>query len=237
MLVDISPLLAKTFTYLATNNSCILTLGSKYKALHMNVQYPSEHTIGGVRYDAEMHMGHTSVDPQGNYFPPGPSFSVVALTILLQKDDTLTQDDLLLSKLLTNLHADSSSPLPKTIPDPYGLFAPAGTALLVYPGSANVYPCGEVVTWVVRPDPVKITPALLNSIKSANMYLDKAVKVATASTPAGSNVRPIQPTNSRLVNTSFVKTISGSSLASSEMKVASLLLLPLSAVFILSVVY
>ena len=186
------------------DNTCIVNLSERNKALYMTVQYPSEHTVNGIRYDAEMHMVHQAVDDKDAPLA-GTAIRFASLTILLQEDGNLMEDDPMLAALLTDMFKDTqTSKTPKTIPEPYLLFAPENAQLYTYRGSFNMEPCNEIVTWVVRTEPVKITSALLEAIKAANLKLDKAVKVAGDFQP-GANVRPIQGTNGRTVNVGTVK--------------------------------
>ncbi len=137
----------------------------KLKQFHFHC--PSEHTLDGVAFDAEMHL--VNVSDAGN-------ISVIGVFIKEGKENVM------LNKLLKVLPANAGDK--NVITDevcPAGEFSP-DDEYYIYEGSLTTPPCTEGVNWFVRTKHIEASVEQIEALK----------KVMPAN-----NARPVQPINDR----------------------------------------
>lgn len=144
--------------------------GVPFEALQFHFHHPSEHTIKGKAYPAEVHLVHRNATGQ-----------LAVLGVLVTKTDADNPNfDLLLERL----------PMAANDSVHFNTLINVGTFLGVseqdeeyffYEGSLTTPPCTEGVRWIVRQRPIGAsTRQLLRLIKAL-----------------GENARPTQPVNGR----------------------------------------
>jgi carbonic anhydrase len=149
-----------------------------FELLQFHFHTPSEHSLGGLRHAAELHLVHKSTT--------NPNHLVVVALLFQRHPDHKSQ---LLDEVLTgyaNLpnasnpgsnitwHLNLASDLKLLRKEPY---------LYAYEGSLTTPPCSENVTWLVLSKP-------LNAL---------AQQLTALHTIMGSNARPTQLSNNRKV--------------------------------------
>lgn len=132
----------------------------KYMLDHVMVHSPSEHTIGGRYYPAEIQLVHRhkkkntirimaimlEVESAGNFhvMPNNSFFDTVWRSV--GKNGPVNENHLL---------------------DPYSELLPASLEYFSYYGSLTTPPCTENVKWMVYADARAISPTDLNMIRSS----------------------------------------------------------------------
>jgi carbonic anhydrase len=125
--------------------------GHRYELIQVHAHAPSEHTIDGRRFPAEMHLVHQHASGQ-----------LAVLAVLL--DEGAENPDL--RPLLPPFpDGDREEPLPAAIP-PMTLL-PVSLATYRYEGSLTTPPCTEGVRWLVLSTPLPASPAQLTSLAEA----------------------------------------------------------------------
>jgi carbonic anhydrase len=152
--------------------SSLVLDGVTYSLVQLHVHVPSEHTLGGRRFDAEMHLVHRSADGKR---------AVVALLFRSGADNAVLRP---LFDALPMREGESRS-AGKTL----DIAALLGSAprFLVYDGSLTTPPCTEGVRWLVAlpgATPLEISAADLTKLRLA-VHAD--------------NHRPLQERNGRAV--------------------------------------
>jgi len=143
--------------------------GVRYELEHFTLHRPSQERVGGMAYDMTMYLEHRSADGQ-----------VAILSVLLTTGEAPNP---LLQTLWNNLPLDRGR---EFVPDAMidlAAFLPTDPAHFLYIGSLPAPPCTEDVVWVVMKTPV---------IMSAD-------QLAVFARLYPRNIRPIQPTNGRLI--------------------------------------
>ena len=159
-----------------------LTAGPRtWKLAQFHFHVPSEHTIAGKRFDAELHLVHkndkgelavvgillqkgnadTALAPVFDHAPPSPPSSAPSAAREAKSIDGAIVD---LSPVLQSAFFGSNN------------------AYYTYSGSLTIPPCSENVTWLIAATPDQISEAQLNALTSAI---------------GEKNARPIQPRNAR----------------------------------------
>jgi carbonic anhydrase len=139
----------------------------------------SEHTLGGLRYPAELHLVHQGVDDPTK---------LAVLGVFLKLDDigsALSVDEAALSKIKENGQSTSikDQVLNVKLPDNCGSFAR-------YEGSLTTPPCSENVIWTVFTDPLGITTKQIALLRSVKDYRGSVIH---------KNYRPVQNLNDRKI--------------------------------------
>lgn len=172
----------------ATYNGIVYTLHQ----FHFHA--PSEHTIGGGEFDAELHMVHLSANSD-----------ILVLGVFLQAmDDSTIADNTYLKphwevsdsygNNTTTKYSEYYGVSGTTI-DAYALL-PASREYYTYSGSLTTVPCTEGLTWIVFAEPVAIGATdLANLITSVKEYPD----TITLEQYKWNDGRPTQPLNGRTV--------------------------------------
>lgn len=181
-----------------------------YVALQFHIHTSSEHTVGGKRFGAELHIVHYS-EEQGRY-------AVVGMLI----DPSSPTDNPLFGKIMSEFQAAAAKTAEacETYLDPfvgeaveqpevlcgadtfniYDLL-PTNATFYQYDGGLTTPPCSEVVWWNLAAEPVMISVAQYYHFVSLTFsYRDGSTcKPATIASPSGSTSRPTQPLNGRMV--------------------------------------
>lgn len=169
--------------------------GIEYTLHQFHFHAPSEHTIGGGEFDAELHMVHISA-----------ASDILVLGVFLEAmdDSTIAENTYLkphweVSDEYGNGTATKYSEYygvtGKNI-DAYSLL-PASREYYTYSGSLTTVPCNEGLTWLVFAEPVAIGATdLANLITSVKEYPD----TITLEEYKWYDGRPTQPLNGRIVS-------------------------------------
>lgn len=159
-----------TIVYTAKNpdTSHLLVNNVDYKLLQFHYHIPSEHTVMATSYPLEIHFVHQNADKQ-----------LAVVGVLATVGDTNPN----IQKILTNLptKTDQTSDLLQL--DVSSLI-PAKSPTYTYSGSLTTPPCSEQVQWLLKAEPITLSPAQLTVLSS--LY-------------QGNN-RPVMPQGSRVVN-------------------------------------
>lgn len=141
-----------------------------FQALQFHFHHPSEHTIKGKAYPAEVHLVHRSATGQ-----------LAVLGILVTKADN---DNPNFDQFLEHLPMVANDSVRFSTPINVGTFlgmSEKDEESFFYEGSLTTPPCTEGVRWIVRQRPIGAsTRQLLRLIKAL-----------------GENARPTQPVNGR----------------------------------------
>jgi len=122
-----------------------------YQLVQFHFHAPSEHTINGVRYDAELHLVHINVIGQ----------TAVVAVLLKSSAAGLAIFDTIMANSPT-------SPGGTELSEEVNVFdlLPFGRGFYRYAGSLTTPACSEGVQWFVMQDPVPITPGALAKLHS-----------------------------------------------------------------------
>ncbi len=179
-------------TALCTNLYLILN-GTQYNLVQIHFHSPSEHTIGGGYYDAEVHLVHKSA----------VSNKLLVVGVLLEAASTqftTPSNNTFLNTLWiaggtstlagTSVVVEESSNL---VLSPYETFLPGRSSHYTYNGSLTVPPCYELVTWLLYDEPVRMSQSDYFMLRSASATL----KTNVLSASGNSNRYPSMPRNNR----------------------------------------
>ena len=124
--------------------------GVGYELTQFHLHEPAEHTVDGVRADAELHLVHTAADG-----------SLAVLGVLL----TEGAEDVALQPYLDALPGTPGETSAPASVDPAALL-PADHATYRYTGSLTTPPCSEDVEWLVLQQPVSASAAQLAGFRA-----------------------------------------------------------------------
>jgi len=151
--------------------------------LQFHIHAPSEHTIDGKHYDAELHLVHKDTDEDelaviGVFFDRvkggnrhNPFIESLRVNDLRERDSMIVPEIPLFEELVRKLKTDK---------------------IYNYPGSLTIPPCGENVNWIVVDDPQPISDEQLMDLKT---YWSKNVEFAGGN----GNNREVQPLHDRII--------------------------------------
>uniref|UniRef100_A0A7E4W3J6 Carbonic anhydrase n=1 Tax=Panagrellus redivivus TaxID=6233 RepID=A0A7E4W3J6_PANRE len=147
----------------------------------------SEHTVGGLHYSAELHLVHVRADlplDVAQTTPDGITVIGVFMALGVQSS-ALTGLEGAIDKISTfGTKVQVNHFLPQTL-------LPVNIdSFYRYEGSLTTPGCNEGIVWTVFPDPIFIT--------LRQLFLLRKMRTR-AGTLLGTNVRPIQPLNGRVV--------------------------------------
>jgi carbonic anhydrase len=122
-----------------------------YQLVQFHFHAPSEHTINGVQYDAELHLVHTNVIGETAVIGVLLSSSAAGLPIF----DTI-------------MAHSPTSPGEIELSEEVNVFdlLPFRKAFYRYAGSLTTPACSESVQWFIMQNPVPITPGALAKLHS-----------------------------------------------------------------------
>ncbi|OVA09996.1 Alpha carbonic anhydrase [Macleaya cordata] len=157
----------------------IIINGKNYNLEQLHWHSPSEHTIDGIRYEAELHLVHKSADP---------GVSVIAILYRFGNPDPFLSQ---IKGYLDNLAKEVSvgnkeARIPITLVSTEELKRETSTYYR-YIGSLTTPPCTEKVIWTVLAEVREISKEQVAALK------------APLDTPYKQNSRPVQPLNERHV--------------------------------------
>jgi carbonic anhydrase len=174
--------------------------GSTYTLKQIHFHSPSEHTIGGGYFDAEVHLVHINSASQLAVFG---IFLQVANSGLTPANNTFLQNLWNYGAGATLNGAEIEIDNAATTFDPYTDLLPARRSFYTYNGSLTTPPCSQNVKWTVFDQPVTISPSDLSILRKAA----KALKTNWVSENGNDNRFPTQPLNGRTVQYSAGETI------------------------------
>jgi len=145
---------------------------------------PSEHTIDGQKYDAEVHLVHVSDDEE---------FLVLGVLLVSVHDFPLNN---FFSNLMTeNFTLSGNSYSTEESIDPYARCLPKSRSYYTYLGSLTTPPCSEGVRWILMKDVLAVDSVQLTRMQNILRYKTFNTQVSDR----GMNARPLQNINSREV--------------------------------------
>jgi carbonic anhydrase len=136
--------------------SAVVIDGVTYSLVQFHFHVPSEHTLGGHAFDAELHLVHKT---------PDGKLAVIALLFQAGAENAVLHP--LLDVAPMEAHAQRAVP-GKTVD--VGALVPRTPRFLSYDGSLTTPPCTEGVRWfVVLPDPapLELSQGDLATLRSA----------------------------------------------------------------------
>jgi carbonic anhydrase len=122
-----------------------------YQLVQFHFHAPSEHTINGVQYDAELHLVHTNIIGETAVIAVLLSSSAAGLPIF----DTIMADS---PTSIGEIELSEGVNVFDLLPFRRGFYR--------YAGSLTTPACSESVQWFVMQDPVPITPGALAKLHS-----------------------------------------------------------------------
>lgn len=157
----------------APPGSAFVLDGIRYELQQIHLHAPSEHTVAGRTYDAELHLVHASAD--GKLLVVGILFATGAENVPLRP-------------LFDAMPKEPSSETSGATPIDLATLLPEAPRFFRYEGSLTTPPCTEGVTWLVL-EPGAAGPATLSA---------EQLDALRAALPAP-NARPVQPLDGRAV--------------------------------------
>lgn len=168
---------------------------SQYNLLQIHFHSPSEHTIGGGYFDAEVHLVHKNA-VTGKLLVVGVLLEATAIKYTTPSNNTFLNTLWTAGGTSTlagsSVLVQSSSNL---MLSPYETFLPARPTHYSYNGSLTVPPCSEPVTWLLYDEPVRMSQSDYFMLRSASAVL----KTNVLSASGNSNRYPTMPRNNRVV--------------------------------------
>lgn len=161
--------------------------GTYYTLLQFHFHSPSEHTIDGQYFDAELHMVHKGASDD--------DLLVIGVPLQVMKPDAKA-NNLFLNRLwkswkegkeLEKTKVVSQKPL-----NPHKYFLGPNTRMYSYAGSLTTPPCSETVKWFLRARPAPISMYDLTMLRSIVQAVSD-----TVISELGNNNRPLQLMNER----------------------------------------
>jgi carbonic anhydrase len=147
--------------------SYIVLDNTRYDVVQFHYHAPSEHTIDGESFPAELHIVHKSAD--GN----------LAVVGILLKEGT---ENVAYQPFISNLPAEKTDPKDAGVKINAIDLLPSMQTTFRYSGSLTTPPCTEGVNWLLMTTPVELSMQQLTALDSRF---------------EGGNNRPVQPMNDR----------------------------------------
>uniref|UniRef100_A0A8D0L9X8 Carbonic anhydrase n=1 Tax=Sphenodon punctatus TaxID=8508 RepID=A0A8D0L9X8_SPHPU len=198
-------------------------LDGTYRLLQFHIHWGScdgqgsEHTVDGVKYDAELHLVHwnTKYGKFGEALkhPDGLAVVGVFLKNYLQKVGSAKPG---IQKVVDALESIQTKGKQASFTsfDPMGLL-PASRDFWTYPGSLTTPPLLECVIWIVLKEPVTVSQEQISKIRGLYFNIENEIPCHMVD-----NWRPTQPLKGREVRASFQLSCSSFSEAlASEMRI------------------
>jgi carbonic anhydrase len=141
--------------------------GTRYNVVQFHYHAPSEHTIDGVSFPAELHIVHRNADS-----------NLAVVSILLQEGT----ENAAYQPFISNLPAEPTEPKDVGVSINAIDLLPTTQMTFRYSGSLTTPPCTEGVNWLLMTTPVELSAQQLTALDSLF--------------ETGNN-RPVQPINDR----------------------------------------
>jgi carbonic anhydrase len=125
--------------------------GTRYDVMQFHYHAPSEHTINGEAFAAEVHIVHKDAND-----------GLAVVGVLLQEG---AQNDAF-SPFIDNLPAEKTDAKDAGIKIDAAAFLPAVQTTYRYDGSLTTPPCSEGVKWLLMTTPVTLSAAQLTTLES-----------------------------------------------------------------------
>ena len=125
--------------------------GTRYDVLQFHYHAPSEHTVNGESFPAEIHIVHKNAED-----------SLAVVGILLQEG---TQNDAF-SSFIDHLPSEKTDAKDAGVTINASDFLPAIQTTYRYAGSLTTPPCTEGVQWLLMTAPVELSAAQLSTLES-----------------------------------------------------------------------
>lgn len=125
--------------------------GRRYDVLQFHYHAPSEHTVNGESFPAEIHIVHKNAEE-----------NLAVVGILLQEG---TQNDAFFS-FIDHLPTEKTDAKDAGVMINAADFLPAIQTTYRYEGSLTTPPCTEGVHWLLMTTPVELSAAQLNTLES-----------------------------------------------------------------------
>ncbi|MGA2597847.1 MAG: carbonic anhydrase family protein [Bryobacteraceae bacterium] len=155
-----------------------------YQLVQFHFHAPSEHTINGTQYDAELHLVHQNILGQ-----------LAVVGVLLSQSATAPMgifDDIVMTAPLTagttGAREDATLTASSLLPEDLTYYA--------YAGSLTTPPCSEGVRWFVMQTPVTVTPYVIQQLHSVTGQFPGYNGFAN-------NNRPVNSLNGRTILTGY----------------------------------
>ena len=187
---------------------------TRYEVTGITFKAPSEHTVGGRHFDAEMQISHKKATGQPGS-AVGPEFVGISVFFESQGDTknewidafwgSMPSDPVSQESLYGNpyqLFQNNKQVLERTLDIANAL--PASKEYFTYEGSETAPPCTEGKRWYVYSNPQRISESQVSELRNALGLGQEASEAAKAGvnilpcTQVG-NVRPAQPLKARQV--------------------------------------
>jgi carbonic anhydrase len=127
--------------------------GHRYDLKQFHFHVPSEHAMGGQRWDATAHLVHA--DKDGN---------LAVVGVQLEQGETNPFLETLRDHLPGERHAELALGFHMES------FLPAEREFFTYSGSLTTPPCSEGVRWFVLYNPVELSSAQLDQLKKYHAF-------------------------------------------------------------------
>lgn len=124
--------------------------GTTYDLLQFHFHTPSEHTVDGNAYPAEVHFVHAAEDG---------SLAVIGVFI----EDGAASDAL--APFWDDLSAIEDAPVEDIDVD---ALLPGDKTYYTYNGSLTTPPCSEIVTWLVMQSPITMSTEQLDALRAVH---------------------------------------------------------------------
>lgn len=183
-------------------------LSHKYKAVQFHFHWGSvnsqgsEHTLNQVEYPAELHIVHYNSDDYDDVNAAlksndGDALAVLGVFIEVGEENSVLKD---VFDLIENVPYKDNETDASTVTLTLGDALPTDSTIFYrYNGSLTTPTCNEVVVWTVFEEPIQISQAQLDVLRSLREGGEGSSKIED-------NFRPVQKLNSRTVYYSAAST-------------------------------
>jgi carbonic anhydrase len=156
-----------------STGSFLIVAGKRYQLIQFHFHHPSEEQLDGKPYDMEVHLMHQASDG-----------AVVGVTVFLKIGRANATVQTIWEHMPTTVGREED--IAGVDVDPAGLLPRNTKDYYTYSGSLTAPPCTQGVTWFVLKSPANISARQVEAF--ARLYPH--------------DVRPVQPLNARVVQTS-----------------------------------
>ncbi|XP_044279852.1 carbonic anhydrase 2-like [Varanus komodoensis] len=187
-----------------SGDKCVLKGGpieGTYKLIQFHIHWGScegqgsEHTVDGVKYDAELHLVHWNTKYSSFTEAVKHPDGLAVVGVFLKVGSACPGIQKVVDALDTIKHKGKQAAF--TNFDPTGLL-PASRDFWTYPGSLTTPPLLECVTWIVLKEPVTVSKEQMNKLRCLCFNDENEPQCCMVD-----NWRPCQPLKNREVRVSF----------------------------------